>query len=88
MTLALDYHHATFTPLSQLARLIGKALQRFARARRARWQAAIFRGMDKDTLRDIGFAADYIRDDWLDFADDHPSLVAASSVAKKPGGPR
>jgi len=81
MTIALDHHHVSFTPRSQLARLVSRALQHYARARRAHWQAAVFRSMDEDKLRDIGFSADYIRAEWQDFSADRPSLVAPPAIA-------
>lgn len=76
MTMALDNHLISIAPLSRLTWFIGDIRHGVERAWRDYRQAAVLRRVDRDTLSDIGFSADYVRAEWKDFAADHPSLVA------------
>lgn len=78
MTITLDHQQISIAPFTRLARFAGDARDGLAGVCRDWIQAAILRRVDRDTLEDIGFSADYVRAEWQDFATDHPSLVAPS----------
>ena len=86
MTLALDNGQITLAPPMGLASFIGDIRHGAASAWRGYRQASVLRRVDRDTLSDIGFSADYVRAEWQDFAADHPSLVAPAP--SRGDGPR
>lgn len=85
MTLVLDERTLSIAPLTRLVRSVSSMCDTLARRWHLHRQAAILRATDQDTLGDIGFSADYIREEWQDFAADHQAIVALAAWTRSNG---
>ncbi len=73
MTIALDDHRYSTSPLLALSWSLRIALRHLAKAWHDHWQAVLLRSVDPATRADIGYSRDYVRIDWEDFASTYPT---------------
>lgn len=82
MTIALDDHRYSTSPLLALSWSLRIALRHLAKAWHDHWQAVLLRSVDPATRADIGYSRDYVRIDWEVFASTYPDTVAPAACQR------